>query len=177
MSAGTIVWVIIVIIVVLVILGLIAALVTRSARRRREHVHRERAGELREQAAAQESDIRRHQAAADETEAEARQARAEAERKEAEARRLEEEAQARRDAADEHLGRHQETLREADAMDPDVPGDGSEGPREGPHLPPGGTTATGGVAVDEAAAGDSATDAPTGSTEPRVPGQHRSDQV
>jgi Tfp pilus assembly protein PilE len=178
MSAGTIVWVIIVIIVVLIIIGLIAALVTRSARHRRERVHRERAGELREHAAAQESEIRHHQATADETEAHARQARAEAERKEAEARRLEEEAGQRRSTADEHLTRHQETLREADAVDPDVPDDeGAEGPRQGPHLPPEGTTTTGGAAAGEAPVGDSSTDAASGTAEPRIPGQHRSDGV
>jgi hypothetical protein len=99
-------------------------------------LHREHAGELRQQAADHENEVRRHQALADETEARARQAQAEAERKEAEARRLQSEAVDRRSAADEHLDRHQETLREADRVDPDVPGDGSEGVRQGPHLPP-----------------------------------------
>jgi hypothetical protein len=57
--------------------------------------------------------IERHEAAARETEAKAAQSRAEAER-------LEAEAADRRSTLDEHRAKHQDHLRRADELDPDV---------------------------------------------------------
>lgn len=111
-------WLIIVIVAV-VVLGIIAAVVAASNKKKTER-NRTRAGELREEAAAQATGIQQREARAKETEAEAAQARAEADRKQAEAQRLEAEATERQRAAAEHREQHQEHLRQADELDPDV---------------------------------------------------------
>lgn len=116
--SGPLIWILI-IVIVLVLIGVVFALVS-TTRKRRETAHREHAGELREQAAAQATGLQQREAQAKETEARAAQARAEAERKQAEAQRLEAEAAERQRHAEGYREEHHETLRKADELDPDV---------------------------------------------------------
>ena len=108
-------WIILAIIAIAVIVALLMA--ARKKKVERDRVH---AGELRERAAAQATDVQKREAHARETEAEAAAARAEAERKQAEAQRLAAEAEERRRSADAQHQEHQEHLRRADELDPDV---------------------------------------------------------
>jgi biopolymer transport protein ExbB/TolQ len=119
MSSSTVIWVIVAIVVALVVIAALVAL-SRRASAKRDDRKRERAGELREQAAATQEGIRRHQAEADAAEAQARQMRAEADRKLAEAKRLEVDARAKKSTLHEHVERRDEVLRQADDLDPDV---------------------------------------------------------
>jgi hypothetical protein len=111
-------WLIWVIIAVVVVVA-VAAIVAAGTRKKRER-DRVRAGELRERAAAHEPGVLQREARARETEAEAAAARADAERKQAEAERLAAEADERHHIAGEARSEHQEHLRRADEMDPDV---------------------------------------------------------
>jgi type II secretory pathway pseudopilin PulG len=112
------IWVIVAIIVIAVIAAVIAAVA--AANKRKQENNRNRAGELREQAAAQATGLQQREAHARETEARAAQARAEADRKQAEADRLEAEAADRHGTADSYRQEHEEHLRRADELDPDV---------------------------------------------------------
>jgi flagellar biosynthesis/type III secretory pathway M-ring protein FliF/YscJ len=109
------IWVIVAVLVVVVI----AAIVAAGARKKRER-DRMRALEMREQAAEREPEVRQREAHARETEAEAAAARAEADRKQAEAERLAAAAEDRHRVAGEAREEHQEHLRRADEVDPDV---------------------------------------------------------
>lgn len=109
MDTSTWVWIIVAVIVVIALIALVAGM---GAKKRKEH-HRERAGELREQAASQATGVQQQEAQARETEARAAQARAEADR-------LEAEAHDKESTAAEARERHNENLREADDLDPDV---------------------------------------------------------
>jgi hypothetical protein len=109
------IWVIIAIVVV----AIIAALVVAANKKKKER-DRSRAGEIREQASTQAATVQQREAHARETEAQAAQARAEADRKQAEADRLEAEARERADKAGAHRQEHEENLRRADELDPDV---------------------------------------------------------
>ena len=109
------IWVIVAIIVIAVIAAVVAASTKRKQQQRRT-----RAGELREQAAAQATGLQQREAHARETEARAAEAHAEAERKQAEAERLEAEARHRHETAAGHRDQHAENLRRADELDPDV---------------------------------------------------------
>jgi hypothetical protein len=119
MDSSTVIWVLVAIVVALIVIAAVVALSKRAAIRKEEK-HRERAGELREQAAATQETIRRHQAELDATEARAREMRAEADRKRAEAARIEADLTDRRSTVNEHVQRRGEVLAEADEMDPDV---------------------------------------------------------
>ena len=110
--------------VVLVVLAVAVVLVRQASARTTER-NRARAGELREQAAATQAGIRRHQAEADEVQARAREARAEADRKRAVAQQLEADAKHKRETVHEHVQRRDEVLREADELDPDTDVDDS----------------------------------------------------
>jgi len=112
------IWVIVAIIVIAVIAAVIAAVA--AAKKRKQENNRNRAGELREQAAAQATGLQQREAHARETEARAAQARAEADRKKAEADRLEAEAADRHGTAESYRQEHEENLRRADELDPDV---------------------------------------------------------
>ena len=107
------------VIVAIIVIAVIAAVVAASTKRKREQ-NRTRAGELREQAAAQATGLQQREAHARETEARAAEARAEAERKQAEADRLEAEARDRHETAAGYRDQHEENLRRADELDPDV---------------------------------------------------------
>ena len=107
------------VIVAIVVIAVIAAVVAVSNKRKQEQ-KRTRAGELREQAAAQASGLQQREAHARETEARAAEARAEADRKRAEADRLEAEASDRHKTTDGYREQHVENLRRADELDPDV---------------------------------------------------------
>ena len=107
------------VIVAIILIAVIAAVVAASTKRKRAK-NRTRAGELREQAAAQATGLQQREAHARETEARAAEARAEADRKQAEAERLEAEARDRHETAAGYRGQHVENLRRADELDPDV---------------------------------------------------------
>lgn len=124
MDTSTVIWVIVAIVVVLIVIAVAVALSKRAAVRKDEK-HRERANELREQAAATQQGIRRHQAEADATEARAREMRAEADRRQAEAKRLEADLHDKRSTLNEHVQRRDEVLAQADEVDPDVETDAS----------------------------------------------------
>ena len=110
-----VVWVI----VAIVVIAVIAAIVAASSKKKQER-NRTRAGELREQAAAQAAGLQQREAHAKETEARAAEARAEADRKQAEAERLQAEARDRKQTAEGYREQHAENLRQADELDPDV---------------------------------------------------------
>jgi hypothetical protein len=107
------------VIVAIIVIAVIAAVVAASTKRKKQQ-NRTRAGELREQAAAQATGLQQREAHARETEARAAEARAEAERKQAEADRLEAEARDRHETAAGYRDQHVENLRRADELDPDV---------------------------------------------------------
>jgi len=107
------------VIVAIIVIAVIAAVVAASTKRKQER-NRTRAGELREQAAAQATGLQQREAHARETEARAAEARAEAERKQAEAERLAAEAHDRHETAAGYRDQHAENLRRADELDPDV---------------------------------------------------------
>jgi hypothetical protein len=144
------IWVIVAIIVIAVIAAVVAA-----STKRKQAQNRTRAGELREQAAAQATGLQQREAHARETEARAAEARAEAERKQAEADRLEAEARDRHETAAGYRDQHAENLRRADELDPDV-----DTSRDGYEPPAAGGTAgtTEGHRVDERR-GDETTEA------------------
>ena len=115
MESSTWLW----IVIALVLLAVVVAAVMMGRRKKAEH-DRTRAHELREQAAAQATGVQQHEARAKETAAQAEQARAEAQRKAAEAERLEAEARDREATAAEVREKHEDHLRRADELDPDV---------------------------------------------------------
>lgn len=111
------------IVVGLLVLLAILAFAISSARKRRDDKRRVEAGRIREEATHHERDLREREAEADEAEARARRARAEADERDAAARRLEVAAERRSDDRDHLRDEHDERLRRADALDPDVPTD------------------------------------------------------
>ena len=104
-------WVIIILIILAVVLA--AALIWSAMQRKKDRVARERASELR-------SDAASTAAAKQEQEARARAAQAEADRVRAEADKLEVRAQEERTAFDMTRAHQEHALREADQIDPDV---------------------------------------------------------
>jgi hypothetical protein len=151
------IWVIVAIIVIAVIAAVVAA-----STRRKQVQNRTRAGELREQAAAQATGLQQREAHARETEARAAEARAEADRKRAEAERLEAEARDRHETAAGYRDQHAENLRRADELDPDV-----DTQRDGYEPPAAAGTETAGTTdghrVQDRLGGE--TTGPTGTTE------------
>src|SRR3954454_12588131 len=125
-----VIWVIVAIIVIAIVVALLIA-----ANKKKTERNRSRAGELREQASQQATEVQAREARARETEASAAAARAEADRKQAEADRLAAEAQDRQKTAAEAREQHLDHLRRADELDPDVntksddyrPGYGTDG--------------------------------------------------
>ncbi len=116
METSTIVWIIVAVVVLLA--GI--AVAVRMTGRQKLNRQRAKAEEIREQAAAQEGTVRRHEAEAAEQDALARQAQAEADQKAAEAERLRIEAEERATRAADSRAEHQDRLRSADEVDPDV---------------------------------------------------------
>jgi FtsZ-interacting cell division protein ZipA len=104
-------WVIIILIVLAVLLA--AALIWTAMKRKKNEVARQRAGELRSEAATSA-------VAKQEQEARAREAQAEAERARAQADKLDARAQAERTSYDQTRAVQEDRLREADRLDPDV---------------------------------------------------------
>jgi hypothetical protein len=109
--------------------AIIVAIVLAANKKKKER-DRVRATELREQAATQASGLQQREARARETEAEAAAARAEADRKQAEAERLAAQADDHHRSAGAAREEHEEHLRRADELDPDVntKGDDYTGP-------------------------------------------------
>ena len=123
-------WIIIVLIVVAVLL--LAGLVWTAMRRKRDQLGRQRADELRSEAAATAAE---HPV----QEARAREAEAEAERARARADQLQARAQEERTAFDQSQAHHEDRLREADRVDPDVTPDSEryadlDGRTQGEHV-------------------------------------------
>lgn len=114
METSTVVWIVVAVVVVLAVIALIAMLMNRNKETRRK-----KAGELRQRASGQETDVRSREAHAAEVEARGRKARAEADEKAAHAERLEAEAQQRRRGAEQERGKLNEQFQEADKLDPD----------------------------------------------------------
>ncbi len=104
-------WIIVVLIVIAVLL--LAGLAWTATKRKQEQVGRERAGELRSEAAATAAAHPVQEARAREAEAEAEQARARADQ-------LDAEAQQERIGYEQSRAEHEDHLREADRVDPDV---------------------------------------------------------
>ena len=104
-------WIIAILVVVAVLLLL--GLIWTSMKRKRDQVGRERAGELRSEAAGTVLD--QH-----EQEARARQTHAEAQRAKAEADQLEVQAAKEQTAYDQTRAQREDAVREADRLDPDV---------------------------------------------------------
>ncbi len=104
-----------IIVTILIILAVLlaVALIWTSMKRKKDQVGRERASELRSEAATTA-------AAKQEQEARAREAEAEAERVRAQADKLEVRAQEERTSYDMTQARQEDSLREADRLDPDV---------------------------------------------------------
>lgn len=119
MDTSTIVWIVV---GVLVLLALVAVAVKLGGRKKLDR-QRAKAGEIRHQADSEESTVRRHEAEAAEQDALARQARAEADLKAAEAEKLQIQAEERAEQASGKRTEHQDRLRVADEVDPDVPND------------------------------------------------------
>jgi hypothetical protein len=109
MDTSTIVWIIVAVVVVLLVLALLASVLGK----RRKEQARLRAEELRREAVGRAPVVQDAQLQAQQAEAEAQRKRAEAERAEAEA------AEARQGADVEHA-RHEDQIRTADRIDPDV---------------------------------------------------------
>ncbi len=108
------IWIVVVVVVLAVVIGV---LVSRS---RQQESRRAEAAELRQPTADHQMELREKEAAAAASEAEARRVRAEADQRAAEAQHLEVQAQrADKDKA-EAASAHEEQLRRADALDPDV---------------------------------------------------------
>jgi FtsZ-interacting cell division protein ZipA len=107
------------IVIALVVVALLAVVAVMANRKKRER-NRAQAAELREKALHESTDVQKREALARETEAKAAASRAEADRKAAEAERLEAEAHQRAQAAGQRREEHQERLRQADDLDPDV---------------------------------------------------------
>ena len=152
------------VIVAIIVIAVIAAVVAASTKRKKQQ-NRTRAGELREQAAAQATGLQQREAHARETEARAAEARAEAERKQAEADRLEAEARDRHETAAGYRDQQAENLRRADELDPDVDtrGDDYTGPETA-----GTTTGTTAGATE----GDRVHDRLGGTSEPTAHTEH-----
>jgi hypothetical protein len=104
-------WLVIILIVLAVILAV--ALIGFAVKRKKDQVARERASELR-------SDAATTAAATQMEEARAREAQAEADRVRAEADKLEAHAQEQRTSYDMTRAQQEDSLREADRLDPDV---------------------------------------------------------
>ncbi len=104
-------WIVVVLIVVAVLL--VVALAWSATQRKRDQLGRQRADELRSEAAATAAEHPVQEARAREAEAEAEQARARADQ-------LAARAQDHRTSAEMTQAQHEEHLREADRVDPDV---------------------------------------------------------
>ncbi|WP_165372459.1 hypothetical protein [Nocardioides iriomotensis] len=110
MDTGSVVLIIVVAVVLLA--GIVFAV--RASGAKKKERDRGRAAELREQAAAQATGVQQREAHAEDASRAAERAREEAER-------LEAEAADRAAAAERERAEHQETMRAADELDPDVP--------------------------------------------------------
>ena len=109
MDTSTIIWIIVIVVIVLILLGLLASMMGK----RRKERDRGRAEEIRTEATGRA-------ASAQDSQLQAQQAEAEAERKRIEAERAATQAAEARQGADVERARHEDQIREADRLDPDV---------------------------------------------------------
>ncbi len=115
-------WIVIAVVVALVLLGALAS----AYRKKREEKHREHATEMRQ-------DAERWGAKLDQREADAQALEADAARARAEAEELDAVARQRRMRVESERTKHDETLREADELDPDVDTDQTDHPKASGH--------------------------------------------
>jgi uncharacterized protein HemX len=116
METTTTVWIVVAVIAVLILVAILGVMMSRK----KQEQNRTRAGELREQAAAQTTGVQQREAGARETEAQARQAQAEADQKAAQAERLEAHASDKHSTAATYREDRDDNLRRADEVDPDT---------------------------------------------------------
>ena len=114
--SSTIVWIVV---AVIVVLAIIAFVVSRS-RGRRVEAERNKAAEIRDEAAEHDRRLRAEEAESAETRARAQMAEAEAQKRQLEAERLASEAEDRSQGAEAVRQERDERLRMADKHDPDV---------------------------------------------------------
>lgn len=114
---------VIVALAVLVVIVVVVAIAARGRRARQVEGQRDKARELREQAGADRIEVQRREADAAKVDAQARMAQAEADAKAADAAALQAEAVQRGEHASGSREEVEERLRQADRIDPDVPGD------------------------------------------------------
>jgi TolA-binding protein len=148
-------WLIIVLVVLAVVLA--AALIWTAMKRKKDKVGRQRASELRSDAAATA-------ATKQEQEARAREAEAEAERVRAQADKLDARAQEQRTSYDQTRAQQEDALREADRVDPDVDHRAPDYRPGTDDMPP----RTGATQQNESRTGSHAQ--PTGPADPVPPG-------
>jgi FtsZ-interacting cell division protein ZipA len=116
MDTSTIVWIVL---AVIVVLAIVAFVVSRS-RGRRVEAERNKAAEMRNEAAEHDRRLRAQEAESAETRARAQLAEAEAQKRQLEAERLASEAEDRSQSAEAVRRERDERLRLADKRDPDV---------------------------------------------------------
>src|SRR5699024_8895811 len=121
MGSNTWIWIVIGIIVLIVVIALVVALV-RGSKGRRVERDRADAAQLRGEGAEQDRSVRTAESDMQARAAVADRRAAEAQRKEVEAERLREEAEADADDVARQQQERDDTLRAAEAKDPDRPG-------------------------------------------------------
>lgn len=109
MTTSQIVWIVVIALAALILIGLIVG----SMRKKNQDANRERAGQLRHRADTQAAGLPDARARADQAEAQAERARLEAER-------AEEHSATVRAEVDQEQALHEEHIRAADRLDPDV---------------------------------------------------------
>ena len=109
MTTSQIVWIVVIALAALILIGLIVG----SMRKKNKDANRERAGQLRERADTQAAGLPDARARADQAQAQAERARLEAER-------AEEHSATVRSEVDQEQAVHEEHIRAADRLDPDV---------------------------------------------------------
>ena len=109
-------WIIVAIVVILIIVAIVAML---NGKKKKEQ-QRQEAAQLREQAAAQELQVKQREQEAEQAAQEAARRRAEADRAAAEARQAEQAASQKQAGAQSVRGEYDDQHRQADLIDPDV---------------------------------------------------------
>lgn len=123
MDDSTLTWIVVAAAVVLLLILLFVVL--RGRRGKVEEARRAEAAELRQKAEADRLEVHRREAEAAKVDAEARMAQAEADARAADAARLQAEAHERTTQVTGDRAEVDDRLRRADALDPDVPTDGT----------------------------------------------------
>ncbi len=122
------IWIVVAVVIVLVAVAVIAAVMrgskTRKLQKQRAHAH-----DIRESASVHSQTVEERETEAASIEARAEKTRAEADARAREAERMESVAGEHRHRADSERAEYDEKLRRADEIDPDVPGEHTDGSR------------------------------------------------